>query len=470
MTRNWPTGSARRDLGALESGTNSAVSATAARPTGMLAQKIPRQPTAPTSTPPSNGPNAIDRPNTPSQTPMARARSAGPVKVLVMMPSAAGLSIEPPTPCRTRKAIRAPRPGARLHSHEPRVNSDRPTWKIVLRPIRSATAPENISRAASVMVYAATVHCRPETPPCRSRPIEGSPTFTIVLSRPTMNRLVQHTASMRARRACSAAAVTEPGSMPGSGPCAGSGAVPVAMLVPIFTSEPAPRATSRLRTGTESRPGSRAGTLSDLRWESRAGACITRNPSGTYSPRTSKGLGHVRLGATARAGLRGARPDDRELVDSVDALDPAQLRRPIQGEVRCPRREERQCLFEFRPGQVGAQAVVRSRAEGQQPGLADRGDIEVLPRLTLAVRPLGADRHDRAGRERHAAVLDLLQADPGRKRSDRLEPRDLVDGARGQCRIGAQQLPLSGMTGEQPDRVRELSGRRIDPPGEEVHH
>ena len=152
MMRNWPTGSARRDRGALESGTNSAVSEMAARPTGMLAQKIPRQPTAPTSTPPRTGPSAMDRPNTPSQTPIARARSARPVKVLVMMPRAAGLSIEPPTPCRIRKPISQPRLGARLHSHEPRVNRDRPTWKIVRRPIRSATAPENISRAASAMV------------------------------------------------------------------------------------------------------------------------------------------------------------------------------------------------------------------------------------------------------------------------------------------------------------------------------
>ena len=152
MMRNCPTGSARRDRGALESGTNRAVSEMAASPTGMLAQKIPRQPTAPTSTPPSTGPSAMDRPNTPSQTPMARARSARPVKVLVMMPRAAGLSIDPPTPCRMRKPIRAPRLGARLHSQEPRVNSDRPTWKMVRRPIRSASAPENISRAASAMV------------------------------------------------------------------------------------------------------------------------------------------------------------------------------------------------------------------------------------------------------------------------------------------------------------------------------
>ncbi len=57
MIRNWPTGSARRDRGALESGTKSAVSDTAARPTGMFAQKMPRQPTVPTSTPPSTGPS-----------------------------------------------------------------------------------------------------------------------------------------------------------------------------------------------------------------------------------------------------------------------------------------------------------------------------------------------------------------------------------------------------------------------------
>src|SRR5579863_2452624 len=73
MIRNCPTGSARRDRGALESGTNSAVSEMAARPTGMFAQKMPRQPTVPTSTPPSTGPSAMDSPNTPSQTPIAGA-------------------------------------------------------------------------------------------------------------------------------------------------------------------------------------------------------------------------------------------------------------------------------------------------------------------------------------------------------------------------------------------------------------
>ena len=152
MTRNCPTGSALRPRSALESGTSSAVSATAASPTGMFAQKIPRHPTLPTRIPPTMGPSAMDRPETPSQTPIALARSFGALKMLVMMPRAAGASMLPPTPCSTRNAISHARLGARLHSQEPSVNRLRPTWKIVRRPILSAAAPENISRLASTIV------------------------------------------------------------------------------------------------------------------------------------------------------------------------------------------------------------------------------------------------------------------------------------------------------------------------------
>jgi len=127
MTSTWPTGSALRMRSARESGTSSAVSEMAARPTGMLAQKIPRQPTAPMRMPPSTGPSAIDRPDTPSHTPIALARSPGLLKALVMMPRADGASIEPPTPCRIRNVISQARLGARLHSHDPSVNSERPT-------------------------------------------------------------------------------------------------------------------------------------------------------------------------------------------------------------------------------------------------------------------------------------------------------------------------------------------------------
>jgi hypothetical protein len=69
------------------------------------------------------------------------------VNVLVMMDIATGLSIEPPTAWIIRKATSQPRPGARLHSSEPTVNTARPAWNVLRRPIRSAVDPENIKQA-----------------------------------------------------------------------------------------------------------------------------------------------------------------------------------------------------------------------------------------------------------------------------------------------------------------------------------
>jgi hypothetical protein len=43
----------------------------AAIPTGMLTQKMPRQPTESTRAPPATGPRAMLSPNTEPQTPMA---------------------------------------------------------------------------------------------------------------------------------------------------------------------------------------------------------------------------------------------------------------------------------------------------------------------------------------------------------------------------------------------------------------
>ena len=58
--------------------------------TGTLIRNTASQPKFSTSRPPSNGPNAIPTPATPAQTPMARARSAGTWKVLVMIESVVG--------------------------------------------------------------------------------------------------------------------------------------------------------------------------------------------------------------------------------------------------------------------------------------------------------------------------------------------------------------------------------------------
>ncbi len=66
------------------------VSSHAARPTGTFTQKIACQPLTSTSSPPSRGPAAMLTPTTPPHTPIARARSRGSVKVLVMIDIATG--------------------------------------------------------------------------------------------------------------------------------------------------------------------------------------------------------------------------------------------------------------------------------------------------------------------------------------------------------------------------------------------
>jgi hypothetical protein len=66
--------SGRPDFGPRDSGTSTEVSTMAHSPTGTLTQKMPRQPTVPTSTPPTTGPSAMPMPNMPTQMAIARAR------------------------------------------------------------------------------------------------------------------------------------------------------------------------------------------------------------------------------------------------------------------------------------------------------------------------------------------------------------------------------------------------------------
>ncbi len=147
-----PTGSSRRGRGERDSGTKRAVSRIAASATGTLIRKIDGQPAPSTRKPPSSGPSAIEMPTTPPQTPIARARSLGSVKVLVMIDIATGLSIEPPTACSARNATSHSRLGARLHSSEPSAKHTSPVWNTRRRPNRSATEPNSINSEASTRV------------------------------------------------------------------------------------------------------------------------------------------------------------------------------------------------------------------------------------------------------------------------------------------------------------------------------
>ncbi len=115
----------------------------------MLIQNTDRHPTESTRAPPTIGPAAMPSPTTPLQAPMARARSFGSVKVLVMIDSATGFSIDPPTAWIIRKAINQPSPGAMLHSSEPATNTASPTWNTCRRPSRSAVDPDSNSNEAS---------------------------------------------------------------------------------------------------------------------------------------------------------------------------------------------------------------------------------------------------------------------------------------------------------------------------------
>src|SRR5207245_4042972 len=127
---------------------------------------------------------------------------------------------------------------------------------------------------------------------------------TIVLSRPTMNRLIQQAASIRPRRprpvagGGTGAAGREAGGAGrgagaagrgagaagrGAGAAGGRGRAPTAR--PGYGSGAEwPAASSRPRTDAGIRSGSRAGTLSDLRWVDFAGACIVRTPQVVLAP------------------------------------------------------------------------------------------------------------------------------------------------------------------------------------------
>ena len=124
----------------------------AAAPSGTLSRKIHSQPAEETSAPPTIGPSAMDAPKTAPHTPTACARSRGSVKVLVMIDMATGLSIEAPTPCRTRKATSSSTVGAMLQRTEATVKTPRPRTSVRRRPSRSAIDPEKSSRLAITTV------------------------------------------------------------------------------------------------------------------------------------------------------------------------------------------------------------------------------------------------------------------------------------------------------------------------------
>ena len=106
----------------------------AAMPTGMLIQKIDRQPSEETSTPPTTGPEGHGHPHHRRPDPDRLGPLAGLDERVGDDGHGHRVEHRPPTPWSIRNATRAPRLGARLHSSEPAANTDQADHEGALAP------------------------------------------------------------------------------------------------------------------------------------------------------------------------------------------------------------------------------------------------------------------------------------------------------------------------------------------------
>ena len=117
---------------------------------------------------------------------------------------------------------------------------------------------------------------------------------------------------------------------------------------------------------------------------------------------------------------------------------------------------------------------MRARPERQRSiGSPIRCDVELARALVVAAFAVGrprAHQHDRSDREQDVAVRQLVADDPNGEGGHRLEPEHFVGSGARQPRITRQRLPLVRMLGKQPQPVRELVLRRVDPATQHRHH
>ena len=175
------------------------VTATAPTATGRFRKKIARQDTYSASAPPTTGPIASASADTPAQVPIALPRSSA-GKAFVMIESVAGIMNAAPTPCTARPATSQAWSGARPMAALESAKTTTPKRNMRRRPKMSPSRPPVTSRTANVSVYALTVHSRPESVAPRSSWMEGSATFTTVLSSMIMNSAKHIAASVHQRR------------------------------------------------------------------------------------------------------------------------------------------------------------------------------------------------------------------------------------------------------------------------------
>ncbi len=159
----------------------------ASTPIGTLIQNTADQSAFSTSSPPRRGPIASPSPEMPAHTPIATGRRLG-GNVATRIESDSGFMSAAPTPCVARNATSMP---ALLDSAQPAdaaVKIARPATNSRRRPKRSPSLPPSRMSAANGTTYALTVQASVSGLTWSSRWIDGSATFTIVLSSMIMNR------------------------------------------------------------------------------------------------------------------------------------------------------------------------------------------------------------------------------------------------------------------------------------------
>ncbi len=153
---------------------------------GGLMKKIARQETSWVRNPPTTGPIARARALTPAQVPIAVPRCSG-GNAWVMIERVAGIMNAAPIPWAARNATSAVSLGAKPIARLAMPKATTPNRNIRRRPKMSPRRPPVTIITAKVSVYALTVHSSADSEACRPRWIEGSATFTTVLSSITMN-------------------------------------------------------------------------------------------------------------------------------------------------------------------------------------------------------------------------------------------------------------------------------------------
>ena len=168
-------------------GNSRSESSTTAMPIGTLTRKIQCQSSESVSTPPSSTPIEPPPDATNPKTPIAFARSAGSVNRFIISESETAEATAPPTPCTARAAISTPCDSASPQQIEAIVNSAMPPMNSVRWPYRSPRRPPRSRNPPNVSRYAFTTHASEVDEKPRSSLMEGSATFTIVVSSTIMS-------------------------------------------------------------------------------------------------------------------------------------------------------------------------------------------------------------------------------------------------------------------------------------------